>query len=175
MFSQINLVHASPSHFLRSILILSSHLILRLTVGFLPSGVPSSSTLTEDFLPWLRFSPTLTEVFPYLDWGFLLSWLRIFYPDWGFPLPWMRFSPILTEDFLPWLRFSPTLTEVFSYLDWGFSTLTEVFPYPDWGFPLPWLRILYLDWGFSVPFPSVVRQMPGYNTQRRGTVSTLPS
>ena len=29
--------------------------------------------------------------------------------------------------------------------------------------------------GFSVLFSSVVRQMPGYNSQRRGTVRTLPN
>ena len=74
---------------------------------------------------WLRFFPTLTEVF--------------LYPDWGFSLPW--------------LRFFSTLTEVFPY--------PEVFLYPDWGFSLPWLRV-------SVLFLSV-RQMPGLNSQSRGT------
>jgi len=29
--------------------------------------------------------------------------------------------------------------------------------------------------GFSVLFSSLVRQMPGYNSQRRGTAHTLPS
>jgi len=33
---------------------------------------------------------------------------------------------------------------------------------------LPWLRVFRA-------FPSVVRQMPGYNTQRRGTVRNLPN
>jgi len=33
---------------------------------------------------------------------------------------------------------------------------------------LPWLR-------FFRAFPSVVRQMPGYNSQSRGTASTLPN
>ena len=33
----------------------------------------------------------------------------------------------------------------------------------------------YPDWGFSVLFSSVVRQMPGYNTQRRSTARTLPT
>jgi hypothetical protein len=37
----------------------------------------------------------------------------------------------------------------------------------DWGFS-PWLR-------FFRAFCSVVRQMPGYNSQRRGTARTLPS
>jgi hypothetical protein len=56
---------------------------------------------------------------------------------------------------LPWLRF-------FGYPDWGFSaTLTEVFR-------IPWLR-------FFRALSSVVRQMPGYNTPRRGTASTLPN
>jgi len=32
----------------------------------------------------------------------------------------------------------------------------------------------YPEWGFSVPFSSVVRQIPGYNSQRRGTACTLP-
>ena len=32
----------------------------------------------------------------------------------------------------------------------------------------------YLEWGFSVPFSSVVRQMPVYNSQRRGTARTIP-
>ena len=33
----------------------------------------------------------------------------------------------------------------------------------------------YPAWGFSVLFSSVVSQMPGYNSQRRGTASTLPN
>jgi hypothetical protein len=33
----------------------------------------------------------------------------------------------------------------------------------------------YTDCGFSVFFSSVVRQIPGYNSQRRGTASTLPN
>jgi hypothetical protein len=66
----------------------------------------------------------------------------------------------MTIEWLPWLR-------VFRA-----ATLTEGFPccYPDWGFSvlLPLLR-------FFPAFSSVVRQMPGYNSQRRGTASTLPS
>ena len=63
----------------------------------------SFSTLTEVFLPWLRFF--------YPDWGFsnltevFLPWRRFSYPDWGFNT--------LTEVFLPRLRFY--------YPDWGFS------------------------------------------------------
>ena len=30
------------------------------------------------------------------------------------------------------------------------------------------------DWGFSMLFSSVVKQIPGYNSQRRGTARTLP-
>jgi hypothetical protein len=33
----------------------------------------------------------------------------------------------------------------------------------------------YPDWGFSCAFSSVVRQMPGWYPQRRGTARTLPS
>ena len=33
----------------------------------------------------------------------------------------------------------------------------------------------YPDWGFSMLFSSVVRQMPGYTSQRRGTARTLPN
>jgi hypothetical protein len=32
----------------------------------------------------------------------------------------------------------------------------------------------YPDWGFSVLFPTVIRQIPGYNSQRWGTARTLP-
>jgi hypothetical protein len=39
---------------------------------------------------------------------------------------------------------------------------------PPGTFRLPWM------WFLSVLFPTVVRQMPGYNTQRRGTARTLP-
>jgi hypothetical protein len=65
------------------------------------------------------------------------------------------------------------------------SVQTEVFPC--------WLRFFRADWGFSVltgfsmltdvfpcrlgffrVFSSVVRQMPGYNLQRRGNPRTLP-
>ena len=88
----------------------------------------SNTILTEDFLPWLRFS--YPERFSCSDWGF----------------------PTLNEIFLPWLSFS--------YPDWGFPTLTEVF--------IPWMR-------FFRAFFSVVRQMPGYNSQRRGTAHTLPN
>jgi len=31
------------------------------------------------------------------------------------------------------------------------------------------------DWGFFRAFPSAVRQMPGYNSQRRGMAHTLPN
>jgi hypothetical protein len=34
-----------------------------------------------------------------------------------------------------------------------------------------WRTCCYPNWGFSVLFPSVVRQMPGYNSKRRGTAS----
>jgi len=103
-------------------------------------------------LLWLRFFypewgfSTLSAVFSYPDWGLSLTWLRFFYPDWGFSLLWLR---------------------VF-YPEWGFSTLTAVFPYPDWGFSLPWLRFFHA-------FSSVVRQMPGYNSQRQDTACTLPN
>jgi hypothetical protein len=33
----------------------------------------------------------------------------------------------------------------------------------------------YPDWGVFRAFPSVVRQMPGYNSQRLGTANTLPN
>ena len=42
------------------------------------------------------------------------------------------------------------------------------FHVPTGIFRLPWLR-------FFRAFPSVVRQMPGYTSQRRGTVRTLPN
>ena len=51
------------------------------------------------------------------------------------------------------------------YIKFFLPSLTAVF-YSDWGL-LPWLR-------FSRAFSSVVRQMPGYNSQRRGTARTLP-
>jgi hypothetical protein len=51
---------------------------------------------------------------------------------------------------------------------WGFgSSGMWVSVNPDWGFSLPWLR-------FFRAFSPVVRQMPGYNSQRRGTARTLP-
>jgi len=108
-------------------------------------------------MPWLRFFLSWIRFF--LLWlRFFLPWLIIFYPDWGFSCPDWGFST-LTEVFLPWLRvFYPDWG--FSYPDWGFSTLTEVF--------LPWLR-------FFRAFSSVVRQMPEYTSQRRGTVRTLPN
>jgi len=45
------------------------------------------------------------------------------------------------------------------------ATLNDVFC-PDWSL-LPWLR-------FFRAFSSVVKQMPGYNSQRRGTALTFP-
>jgi hypothetical protein len=44
----------------------------------------------------------------------------------------------------------------------------SVFIVPTGILPLPWLRLFRA-------FSSVVRQMPGYNSQRRGTVRTLPN
>ena len=119
------------------------------------------TTLSEVFLPWLRFY--------YSDWGFttltevFLLWLRFYYPDWGFTnlteffLFWMRFF-YLTEILLTWLS-------VF-YSDWNFTTLSEVFPILTEVFP-PWLKFFHA-------FSSVVRQVPGCNSQRRGTARTLP-
>jgi hypothetical protein len=46
-----------------------------------------------------------------------------------------------------------------------FCSVYSVFIVPTDTFRLPWLR-------FSSAFSSVVRQMPGYNSQRRGTART---
>jgi hypothetical protein len=126
---------------------------------YYPDGV--FSTLTEVFLPWLRFF--------YPDCSFI-TWLKFSYPD--------RCFPTLTEGFLPWLMFSypdwcfPTLTDVFqpwlmfSYPEWCFSTLTDVFQpwlmfsYPDWGFST--LTEVFLpDRGFSVLFPQLYGKCQG--------------
>jgi hypothetical protein len=48
-----------------------------------------------------------------------------------------------------------------------FFSVYSVFIVPTGTLRLPWLR-------FFRAFPSVVRQMPGYNSQRLGTASTLP-
>jgi hypothetical protein len=67
----------------------------------------------------------------------------------------------------------------FFYHDWGFYHPDWGFFYPDWGFFYPDLSFstlrFFLPWqGFFRAFSSVVRQMPGYNSQRRGTARTLP-
>jgi hypothetical protein len=49
-----------------------------------------------------------------------------------------------------------------------FCSVYSVFIVPTGTLRLPWLR-------FFRGFSSVVRQMAGYNSQRRGTVRTLPS
>jgi len=48
------------------------------------------------------------------------------------------------------------------------SMLCSVYSLPTGILRLPWLR-------FFRAFSSVVRQMPGYTSQRRGTVRTLPN
>jgi hypothetical protein len=48
-----------------------------------------------------------------------------------------------------------------------FCSVYSVFIVPTGTLRLFWLR-------FFLAFPSVVRQMPGYNSQRRGTACTLP-
>jgi hypothetical protein len=48
-----------------------------------------------------------------------------------------------------------------------FCSVYSVFILPSGTLRLPWLR-------FFRAFSSVVRQMPGYNSQRRGTACTLP-
>ena len=48
-----------------------------------------------------------------------------------------------------------------------FCSVHSVFIVPTGTLRLFWLR-------FSTAFSSVVRQMPGYNSQRRGTARTLP-
>jgi len=48
-----------------------------------------------------------------------------------------------------------------------FCSIYSVFIVPTGTIRLPWLR-------FFRAFSSVVRQMPGYNSQRRGTARTLP-
>jgi len=55
---------------------------------------------------------------------------------------------------------------VFLLLCMFFSVYSVSFT-PTGTLRLPWLR-------FICPFSSVVRQMPGYNSQRRGTARTLP-
>src|SRR5215469_6092164 len=52
ILSRSNPIHASPSHFLKSILMLSSRLRLGLPSGLLPSGLPTCPT--HLFLPLLR-------------------------------------------------------------------------------------------------------------------------
>ena len=47
------------------------------------------------------------------------------------------------------------------------SSVYSVFVVPTGTLQLPWLR-------FFLAFSSVVRQMPGYNSQRQGTARTLP-
>ena len=79
----------------------------------------------------------------------------------------------MTEVFLPWLRLSYPDWNFF-YPDWGFLTLTEVFftmtdVFLPWlRFFIPWLRLFHAS-------SSVVRQMPGYNPQRRDTARTFPN
>jgi len=48
-----------------------------------------------------------------------------------------------------------------------FCSVYSVFIMPTGTLRLPWLRFFHA-------FSSVVRQMPGYNSQRRGTARTLP-
>jgi hypothetical protein len=48
-----------------------------------------------------------------------------------------------------------------------FCSLYSVFNVPTGTLRLPWMR-------FFRAFPSVVRQMPGYNSQRRATARILP-
>jgi hypothetical protein len=57
---------------------------------------------------------------------------------------------------------------VYVFLMFVCSVLYTVFIVPTGILRLPWRRL------FRV-FPSVVRQMPGYTSQRRGTVRILPS
>ena len=57
------------------------------------------------------------------------------------------------------LTSSDTLT-LFDYPDFSSATITSL--------RLPWLRFFHA-------FSSVVRQMPGYDSQRRGTAHTLPN
>jgi len=123
---QYNVVHwCHGNATVGSFALLSNYKIFRTAV--------SNINLTEFFLPWLRFFypdwsflnhdwsfSTLTEVFlPWLK--FFLPWMKFFYPDWSFSCPDWCFSTLtedfltLTEVFLPWLRFF--------YPDWGFSVL----------------------------------------------------
>ena len=53
------------------------------------------------------------------------------------------------------------------YYYYMFSSVYSVFIVPTGTLRLPWLR-------FFRAFSSIVRQMPGYNSQRRGTARTLP-
>jgi len=110
-------------------------------------------------------------------------WLNFYFLcDWGFSVPLTEVFPLSWQVFpCFWLRF-------FRYPD-RFFRASEVFPYSWQVFPCFWLRFFRYpdrffhasDWGFpvfltgfSVLFFSVVRQMPGYNPQRRGTARTLP-
>ena len=56
---------------------------------------------------------------------------------------------------------------VFFFFVWMFCSAHSIFIVPTGTLRLPWLRVF-------PAFSSVVRQMPGHNSQRRGMARTLP-
>jgi len=58
--SQIDPVHAPTSHFWRSILILSSHLLLDLPSGLFPSGFPTQTLYTPFLFPNVLHAPPIS-------------------------------------------------------------------------------------------------------------------
>ena len=106
----------------------------------------------------LRFL-LITEVLPCLTKVFFRAWLRFIRADWGFPCYDWGFSVLERGFSVLWLRFFSA--------DWGSSVLWQIFPC--------WLRFYRTSLRFFRAFSSVVRQMPGYNSQRRGKAHTLPS
>jgi len=55
--SQLDPGHASPSHFLKIMLILSSHLHLGLPTGFFPSGFPTKTLYAPHLSPHTCYIP----------------------------------------------------------------------------------------------------------------------
>ena len=99
-----------------------------------------------------------------ISWILLLLWL--FRRSYSFVLLWFFF--LITVYVV--VMFCALLFDFVCYvflLLCRFCSVYSVFIVPTSTLRLPWLR-------FFGAFPSVVRQMPGYNSQRRGTGRTLP-
>jgi hypothetical protein len=142
---QIDPVHAPHPISWRYILI-SYHLHLCLPSSLFPSGLQTTTCKYLSPPQYVSHTPSLSDHHNNSQWAVQTT---------KFTVSCLLHSPVTTS-----------LSSRNIFLSTQFSNILSHCSY------FIVLLLCYPNWGFSVLFSSVVRQMPGYNSQRRGTART---